>query len=249
MLVWLGNLTTLPPLPLSWRPTAGRVGGTPHEEDFVKDTQGNLVLGRTRWRRFAALAIPAGVIAAGLFAGVAAGAVPVSINISGQSFKVSADRLKGDGFAQYPGIAPKPGQDPRKGEGTPVALSAMKSADLWNLCQSVKIPGTPIVLVIHAGGNDAEGDDNAHADDLLIGLDRLSGNATFHDMEIGVDASDANKYGTPAGARGDFGQQAKDVTITNLKQVAYSTQAGTFTLNGLDMRINLKDQECFPDRK
>lgn len=213
----------------------------------MKDTQGNLVLGRTRWRRFAALAIPAGVIAAGLFAGVAAGAVPISISISGQSFKVSADKLEGTGFAQYPGIASKPGQDPRKGEGTPVATSVIKSADLWNLCQSVKIPGTPIVLRIHAGGTDAQGDDNAHADDLVIGLDRLSGDATFHEMEIGVDASKADKGGAP-GAPGDFAQQAKDVTITNLEQVAYSTQAGTFTLNGLDMRINLKGQECFPDR-
>jgi hypothetical protein len=202
----------------------------------VKDTQGNLVLGRTRWRRFAAAAIPAGVVAAGLFAGVAAGIVPVSINISGQSFKVSASRLEGDGFAQYPGVAIVEKDKSLK----PVATSAIKSADLYDLCQSVKVPGTPFVLLIHAGG----GGTPAHADNLLIGMDNLQGNATFTNIDIGIDASLAKKGGA-AGTVGDFAQQADHVTITDLKQEAYSTQAGTFTLKGLDMRINTQGQECF----
>lgn len=202
----------------------------------MKDTQGNLVLGRTRWRRFAAAAIPAGVVAAGLFAGVAAGIVPVSINISGQSFKVSASRLEGDGFAQYPGVAIVEKDKSQK----PVATSAIKSADLYDLCQSVKVPGTPFVLLIHAGG----GGTPAHADNLLIGMDNLQGNATFTNIDIGIDASLAKKGGA-AGTVGDFAQQADHVTITDLKQEAYSTQAGTFTLKGLDMRINTQGQECF----
>ncbi|MBX6357800.1 MAG: cholesterol esterase [Micromonosporaceae bacterium] len=207
----------------------------------MKDTQGNLVLGRTRWRRFAAAAIPAGVVAAGLFAGVAAGIVPVSINISGQSFKVSASRLEGDGFAQYPGVevVEKDKTDPKKGI-KPVATSAIRSADLYDLCQSVKVPGTPFVLQIHAGG----GGTPAHADNLLISLDKLQGDATFTKIDIGIDASLAEKGGAP-GNLGDFAQQADHVTITDLKQEAYRTQAGTFTLKGLDMRINTQGEECF----
>ncbi len=187
-------------------------------------------VGRTRWRRFAAVAIPAGVIAAGLFAGVAAGAVPVMLDVSGQQFKVSADQLDGDGFAQYPGVVVK-----TDGTQIPVAASAIDSADLSNLCQSVSIPGTPVVLVIRAG----RGGTPAHADDLLIGLNELGGDATFTNIDIGKDA------GKLGGSAGDFGQRADHVTIDNLRQTAYSTHAGTFKLTGLNLSINLRGQECF----
>jgi Family of unknown function (DUF6230) len=197
----------------------------------VKDTQGNLVLGRTRWRRFAAVAIPAGVIAAGLFAGVAAGAVPVALNVSGQQFKVKADQLKGDGFAQYPGVVTTPG-----GKVIPVAASHIDSADITNLCQSVRIPGTDIVLRIRAG---REAGKPAHADNLLIGLNELGGDATFTSIDIGTDA------GQIGGSPGDFGQRADKVTIDNLEQTAYSTHAGTFKLAGLNMSLNFSGDECF----
>lgn len=187
-------------------------------------------VGRTRWRRFAAVAIPAGVVAAGLFAGVAAGVVPVMLNVSGQQFKVSADKLDGDGFAQYPGVVVK-----TDGTKIPVAASEIDSADLSNLCQSVRIPDTPIVLVIRAG----RGGTPAHADDLLIGLNELGGDATFTNIDIGKDA------GTLGGSAGDFGQRADHVTIDRLRQTAYSTHAGTFKLSGLNLRINLSGQECF----
>jgi len=198
----------------------------------VQDTQ---TVGRTRWRRFAAVAIPAGVIAAGLFAGVAAGAVPVMVNVSGQQFKVSASELDGQGFSQYPGFVQKP-----NGDVIPVAASAIKSADLTNLCQSVKIPNTNIVLVIRAGRDGTP----AHANDLLIGLNELGGDAEFTNIDIGVDASKATKGGS-SGTAGDFGQQADRVVITNLRQTAYSTHAGTFKLNGLNMSLNFSGRECF----
>jgi hypothetical protein len=204
----------------------------------VQDTQ---TVGRTRWRRFAAMAIPAGVVAAGLFAGVAAGIVPISIAISGQSFKVSAERLEGEGFAQYPGVATVK----RNGQLQPVAVSVIKDARLYNMCQSVKVlPALPYVLVIRAGGDDAEGNDYAHATNLVIGLDNLQGNATFTTIDIGIDASEAKKGGKP-GDLGDFAQQADHITIRDLRQEAYSTQAGTFTLSGLDMRINDDGRECY----
>src|ERR1700751_2032154 len=48
------------------------------EEDPLKDAQGNLVLGRTRWRRFAAVMGPAIGAAALLVTGIANGALPAS---------------------------------------------------------------------------------------------------------------------------------------------------------------------------
>lgn len=202
----------------------------------MKDTQGNLVLGRTRWRRFAAVAVPASMIVAGLFVGVAQGAVPISLNISGQQFKVSADKLEGNGFAQYPAVVVKP-----NGEKIPVAASAINKATLINLCQSVKIPNTNLSLLLRAG----QGGKAVTADDLLIGLDNLQGDASFSNIDIGTDASKLTKGGPNAGSLGDFGQQADKIVITNLKQTAYSTHAGTFTLNGLNMSLNMSGAECF----
>lgn len=202
----------------------------------MKDAQGSLVQGRTRWRRFAAVMLPAAAMAGALMAGVANGAVPIALNVSGQTFKVAADKLDGTGFVQYGGVVVT-----KNGTAIPVAASGISDASLTNLCQSVVVPGTPISLVIRAGG----GGNPAHASNLLIGMTRLQGDAEFTNIDIGQDASTLSKAGPYHGEEGAFGQQADHVTITNLKQTAYSTHAGTFTLNGLDLHISLSKEECF----
>ncbi|WP_027342017.1 DUF6230 family protein [Hamadaea tsunoensis] len=209
----------------------------------MKDSNGDLVQGRTRWRRFAAVVVPAAVAAGGLMAGVANGSVPVAMNVSGQSFKISASNLHGDGFSQY-------GSAYYKKDGTPhaVAAAAIKHAELTNLCQSVVQPlpwGGSVTLVIKAGGSGTP----ATADNLLIGMDFLGGDATFHSINIGTDASALTKGGTPGsvGMPGAFGQEADSVDITNVKQRAYTTSAGTFALNGLTMQLVPGSAECFPD--
>jgi hypothetical protein len=193
--------------------------------------------GRTRWRRFAAFTVPAAAVAGFLVFGMANGAIAASFAVSGQQFKVAADRLEGDGFVQYGGVV-------RQKDGTthPVAVSGIASAELTNLCQSVKVPGMPIVLTINAGGNGKA----ATADNLLLDVTRLEGDATFTHIEIGRDASTLDK-GKSTGPEGSFGQQADHVTITDLRQVAWSTTAGTFTLNGLRMSVDVgaAAKECF----
>jgi hypothetical protein len=214
----------------------------------VKDSNGNLVQGRTRWRRFAAVLLPAAVAAGGLMTGVAHGSVPVAINVSGASFKIKASHLHGDGFSQYGSAYYKAGEDPTKVPGHAVAAAAIKSAELTNMCQSVVQPlpwGGTVTLLIKAGGNGTP----ATATDLLIGMDFLSGDATFHSIDIGTDASKLSKGGVPAstGLPGGFGQEATSVDIDNLKQRAYTTHAGVFTLNGLTMQLVSGSQDCFPD--
>jgi hypothetical protein len=204
----------------------------------VKDSQGNLVLGRTRWRRFAAVAVPAAVLGAGLMAGVANGAVPIALSVSGQSFKVSADRLEGTGFAQYPGVVVLADNKTT----IPVAASAIDFATLKNLCQSVKIPHTSISLIIRGG----QGEKEVTADNLLIGVDQLGGEAVFTNIHIGTDASKLVKGGPGAnGSPGDFGQEADKVVIDDLRQIAYSTTAGTFSVQGLTLKIDTNGTECF----
>ncbi|MFI7601898.1 DUF6230 family protein [Actinoplanes sp. NPDC049681] len=210
----------------------------------MKDAQGAPAYGRTNWRRFAVAAAVPAVAAGALVFGMANGAFAASFAVSGQSFKISADKLDGTGFAQY-------GDSVKKVDGTPipVAISGISSAKLYNLCQSVKTPGLPITLTIRAGRDEEK---PAAATNLLIGVSELSGDAEFTDINIGQDASTLGLGGKDAHYpdAGMFGQEAKHVTITGLRQTAVSTSAGTFKLTGLGMKVNLpgadgKPVECF----
>ena len=195
--------------------------------------------GRTRWRRFAALALPATAVAGAIVFGIADGAVAASFAVSGQTFKVSASELRGEGFVQYGGVA-----EEVDGTKHPVAVTGIRRAQLFDLCQSVKVPGTPVVLSTTAGG----GGRPATASDLLIDAESLEGDVEFTNININQDASTLDRG--PDGAKGGrkaFGQQADAVTIKNLRQVARSTQAGTFNLTGLKLKVNVGEaaKECF----
>jgi hypothetical protein len=201
----------------------------------VNDALGSPVLGRTRWRRFAVVMVPAVALVGAIVFGMANGAIAASFVVSGSTFKVSADQLVGDGFVQYGGVV-------KDGAGNvhPVVVSGIKSASLSNLCQSVVVPGTSISLVIRAGK-----DKPATATGLLIDMTQLSGDASFDNISIGQDASTLTKGPGPVGQPGGCGQQADKVTINNLRQVAWSTSAGTFNLNGLDLHVSLSGEQCF----
>jgi Family of unknown function (DUF6230) len=214
----------------------------------VKDAQGSLVQGRTRWRRFAAVVIPAAAAAGAIVFGMANGAIAAQFNVSGQTFKVSASRLEATGFVQYGGLASEKGAtaSPTDPKNHPVATAGMASASLTDLCQSVRVPGLPVSMVINAGG----GGTPATAKNLLIDMTDLTGDATFTQINIGQDASTLDAAGADVhGAAGAFGQQAQKVVITNVKQTAWSTSAGEFTLNGLHLFIDVSPKgtpkECF----
>jgi hypothetical protein len=69
----------------------------------------------------------------------------------------------------------------------------------------------------------------------VVDADRLSGNASFTHMQIGQDAGTLNEVPGVTGPAGAFGQEADTVTIDNLRQHAYATTAGTFTLPGFSL--------------
>jgi hypothetical protein len=197
--------------------------------------------GRVRWRRFAIVFVPAAGVTALLLGLTANGALASSFSISGQQFKVSADSLTGTGFQQFGALDHTAGNTP-----VPVAESEIGSADLTNLCQSVATNLGPLgtwTLKITAG----QGSTPVHADSLIIDANQLSGStATFHNINIGQDASTLNAVsGVPTGQAGTFGQQASDVSISNLHQTAYSTSAGTFTLPGFSLSLSTTNHECF----
>ncbi|WP_433361734.1 DUF6230 family protein [Actinoplanes sp. CA-142083] len=205
------------------------------------DSQGDAMEGRTNWRRFG-VAVGLPIVAAGvLVAGVASGAVAASFSISGTQFKLSADRLEGTGFTQYSSILKTVDANGNEVPTTPAAMSGINHAEIYNLCQTVAVG--PVVLRIEAGKNN----NPVVADNLLIGMSELSGDATFTDINIGTDASKLNKDGFDThGARGGFGQEAEHVTIEGLHQVAYSTTAHTFKLTGMSLKLHVGDgKECF----
>ncbi|MEU4478044.1 DUF6230 family protein [Micromonospora sp. NPDC023966] len=182
--------------------------------------------------------VPATVVAGGIVLGMANGAIAASFAVSGTTFKVGASKLEGTGFKQYGGMV----EEKSSHNQHPVAVSEIADAKLYDLCQSVNasIPGVPIVLTINAGG----GGKPATATNLLIDMDSLEGDARFENIQIGRDANELNPT---KGQPGGFGQSADTVTITDLEQVARSTSAGVFTLNGLKLKVNVgKDaKECF----
>ncbi len=206
----------------------------------MKDAQGRQVTGRVRWRKFAVLAVPGFAATAALAIALADGALAASFAVSGQEFKVSAGSLDGDGFAQYGSI-----DSNVRGQLLPVAVTAVKKAEIKDLCQSV-VTHLPVIgdisLNLHAG----RGKDPVKASDLFLDATQLSGNAEFKNIEIGRDASTVDKG--PKGAQGLqdlFAQQADHVKINDMRQVAWATNAGTFTLSGLSMSIAKGKQECF----
>ncbi|MFC8868556.1 DUF6230 family protein [Streptomyces sp. NPDC057148] len=209
------------------------------------------VRGGTRWKRFAVVMVPSVAATAAIGVAMAQGALAASFSVSGQSFKVTADRLEGTGFSQYGAI--DQGYT-LKGEKTahPVAVSAFQSADITNMCQSVVTPDLPLVgsvsLTLKAGGKGTP----VHAENLYIDVEDLSADATFKNIDIGVAAGDM-KDGPGPGMKGGkemankhgFGQQAETAILTDVKQTAWATTAGTFKLSGLKMSLSKGVKECY----
>lgn len=178
--------------------------------------------GKVRWRRFALAAVPAVAIAGTLVGFTAEGAIASSISVSGQEFTITATQLQGTGFAQFGGALP--GGPSSDGGTVPVIVSAMHTATMTGLCQSVTVG--PITLRLTAGG----GGTPVSATNLVVDANDLSGgSAVFHNIQIGQDA------GTLGGQAGGFGEDATSVTINNLVQHTWYTTAGTFTLPGLSL--------------
>ncbi|MFJ3717570.1 DUF6230 family protein [Streptomyces sp. NPDC090057] len=207
------------------------------------------VRGGTRWKRFAVVMVPSVAATAAIGVALAQGALAASFSVSGQSFKVTADKLVGNGFAQYGAIDSGYTLDGEK-TAHPVAVSAFKSATINSLCQSVVTPKVPVFgsvsLILKAG----EGAKPVEADNLYIDVADLNADAVFKNIDIGVAAKDATKgpgmkgNGEQANPFG-FAQQADTATLSDVKQTAWATTAGTFKLSGLKMSLSTGTHECY----
>ncbi|MEV8325652.1 MULTISPECIES: DUF6230 family protein [unclassified Kitasatospora] len=196
--------------------------------------------GRVRLKRSAWMAVPAVAAGAVLMALTAQGVLAAQFSISGMPFTITADKLDGKGFAQFGSLDSMIPDSPNQGSTggqVLVAVSAIKKAEITNLCQSVDLGG--VNLVIHAG----DAGTPVSATDLTTDSDMLSGDAEFTNIEIGGDASTYTKAGNAGkGNPGVFGQQADTVVLTHLKQHNYASTAVGFKLPNL--RLSFSSQGC-----
>jgi hypothetical protein len=181
--------------------------------------------------------VPSVAATAAIGVALAQGALAASFSVSGQQFKVTAGTLHGWGFEQYGNVDAPSGHGP-----VPVAVSAFTDATITDLCQSVVVPAPfigDVTLKLTAGTNGKE----VKAHNLYIDLDQLDADATFTDINIGVaagsmtdgpGAEDSVKKNMP----GEFAQEAKEAYLTDVKQTAWATSAGTFKLAGLSLRLH-----------
>ncbi|KUJ64493.1 cholesterol esterase [Streptomyces albus subsp. albus] len=197
--------------------------------------------GGTRWKRFAVVMVPSVAATAAIGVALAQGALAASFAVSGQQFKVSAKRLDGEGFVQYGALDAQHG-----GRHIPVAVSAFKNAKIEGMCQSVVIPVPlfgDVSLQLHAGNNGKK----VEAKNLYIDLEQLDADAVFRDINIGVSANDTTKGPGVKDkiVEGSFAQEADSATLTDVKQTAWATSAGTLKLSGLSLSVKAGKHECF----
>jgi hypothetical protein len=195
----------------------------------VKET-GHAGLGRVRWRRFALILVPAIFLPLLLSILTAQSVLAVALNISGRPFNVTAQVLRAQGFEQF-GILGSSLELPGKNHQIALAATAMRSATISHLCQAVNVGG--VTMIITAGN----GRTPVSATNLIVYADRFSGNASFRHLTLGKDASTLHAVAGLQGPAGGFSLTADSVTITNLRQHAYSTTATSLTLPGFSLHF------------
>ncbi|MEV7417014.1 DUF6230 family protein [Streptomyces sp. NPDC089919] len=206
------------------------------------------VRGGTSWKRFALLLVPgiAGTAAVGV--GLAEGALAASFSVSGQDFKVTADKLEGYDLIQYNGVAKGHDMD-GKVSSNPVTISGFRQAKITNMCQSLvtPVPGLGnITMKIHAGHKGSP----ALAENLYLDVADLdTTSSTFKDLDIGVAVGDPSHTTKPQAGTvqnpNAFSQRAKGAVLEGVKQRAWATTAGTFKLNNLNLQLLKGDSPCY----
>ncbi|MFD5511361.1 DUF6230 family protein [Streptomyces sp. NPDC127051] len=194
--------------------------------------------GRVRWRKSAAVAVPA-VLAVGTMAVVMAqGALAASFAVSGTAFQVSSSKLSSKGLASY--VQTDRSVD---GKGHPVALLGIGEATLTDICQSAEVdtPLGTVVFKLTAGGPAGE----VTASNLVIDGEDLDGDATFGTAQIGRDASTLDRVEGVKGEPGKFGLQAGDIEVVGVKSHAWSATGGNFRLKGMRLSVGLDGKKCF----
>ncbi|MER7834799.1 DUF6230 family protein [Streptomyces sp. NPDC096040] len=201
--------------------------------------------GRTRWRLFAVILVPAVAACATVGIGMAQGVLAASFFISGRKFQVTADSLTARGFSLYGMI-----DVTRKHELVPVMVSGFRHATVSGLCQSVVVD-VPLLgtQTLRLTGGDHR---LAEASDLFLDATvDAAGDANFTGLDIGVAQGALTKGPVRSGDRDSrffdpdgVAQQAVSATLTDVRVNAVALSAGTFHIPDLRVRLQPGNHAC-----
>lgn len=209
------------------------------------------IRGGTRWKRFALVMVPSIAATAAVGVGLAQGALAASFSVSGQDFKVSADKLDGENLIQYGGIAE--GHDMAGNPAYhPVTISGFSRAEITNMCQSL-VTATPLGNITLQLKTGTEPGNPAVATNIYLDVAELDTDAEFTNLDIGVAVSDGShktkpQAGTVSKEKKNlyaFSQRADRAVLSNVRQKAWATTAGTFKLPNLKLRLLGGDKPCY----
>ncbi|MFE2472635.1 DUF6230 family protein [Streptomyces mirabilis] len=177
----------------------------------------------------------------GLFVALAQGALAASFLISGQEFKVSAERIEGTGVIQY-------GAFDRQydGKNIPVVVTGYKKLTTIGLCQSVVARDIPLVGTVtvkttarRSTARDAYSD-VVQTDDATVTIKNSRNGiaAGASRKEPGINDGDNTSPASVA-------QDADSIVVTNSRAIVVATSATIITNEGSSLRIYKGIKECF----
>ncbi|RBQ20707.1 cholesterol esterase [Spongiactinospora rosea] len=195
--------------------------------------------GCVRWKRFGLILVPVAAMTSLLIAATAQGVIGATFVVSGDSFKLFARELRGQGFTLAGGM-----DRTRRGQAVPVIVSGIRRATVVELCTSALVR-TPIgVVTMRLTGG--EGGNEVGIDNLVIDVEMGQTAASIRDLELGRDAGSLDAVpGGPGGPAGTFGSQARVVTLRNVRLGAWAVTAATFSLPDLRLRVLRGTYECY----
>jgi hypothetical protein len=195
---------------------------------------------QTSFVRLAGVLLPCLAISVGLMAGIAEGAIPVSLAVSSGGFKIGVGVFSATNFEQFGSTVKH-----KDGSVEPVALTAVSHADLDHLCQTVamKLPLINKTVVLKITGGDQGSP--VVATDMIIAASAQRGDALFKNIVIGADGSTLTQYPKLESSAGSFGLESDTIVLNHLQQDSLSVTAGTFTIPHLNLSVSTGNVECY----
>jgi hypothetical protein len=191
-------------------------------------------VGRVKWKRFAAILLPA-VAASGALLGLTAeGALATSFSVSGKPFYGTASSVKGTGFVNYSETLPD-----KNGVQHPVAVNVIRDATaIKDFCLAV--PMGPITTLMKAGGQGTP----VSGSNVAFVVQKFTGSAVMHGLVMGQDASTLDQAPGWSGSPGSFGMQATGgITMSGAAMQAREMAAGTIKMPGFSIEVT-RDGGC-----
>ncbi|MEV0826362.1 DUF6230 family protein [Nonomuraea rubra] len=194
--------------------------------------------GRVRWKRFGLTLVPVAVMTSLLVGATAQGVIGATFVVSGNSFKLFAGELRGQGFSLATDV-----DRTRKGRLFPVIVAGVRRAAVTELCASALVP-TPVgTITLRLTGG--QGGNEVSIDNLVIDVVAGQTAASIRDLELGRDASTLDEVPAGRGPAGTFGGQARVVTLRNVRLGARAVTAATFSLPDLGLKVSRGEHECY----